>query len=139
MRIEDYPTQEPLSEPGQAFAAEVMKRGAGVSAEDVSYGADPYQGIALCVPKRPNGTVVALAHGGGWVSGYKEHLVFMGPILNQAGIVFASIGYRLAPRHLYPAGYNDVADAVAWLHKNIARYGGDPRRIFIGGHSAGGH
>src|SRR5579884_2710310 len=139
MRIEDYPPQEPLSEAGQAFAAEVMKRGAGVVAQDVAYGADPYQGIALCIPKRPNGTVVALAHGGGWVSGYKEHLLFMGPAFNAAGIIFASIGYRLAPQHLFPAGYHDFADAVAWLYRNINRHGGDPRRIFIGGHSAGGH
>ncbi len=139
MRIEDYPPQEPLSEPGQAFAAEVMKRGAGVIAEDVSYGSNPYQSIALCIPKQPNGSVVAMAHGGGWVSGYKEHLLFMAPILNEAGIIFASIGYRLAPQHLFPAGYDDVADAVAWLVRNISRYGGDSRRIFIGGHSAGGH
>jgi len=139
MRIEDYPPQEPLSEAGQAFANEVMKRGQGVAAQDHSYGADPYQSIALCVPKKPNGSVVAFAHGGGWVSGYKEHLLFMAPVFNSAGIIFASIGYRLAPRYLFPSGYDDVAEAVAWLHRNVRRHGGDPRRIFVGGHSAGGH
>ncbi|MBF6569850.1 MAG: alpha/beta hydrolase [Candidatus Binataceae bacterium] len=139
MRIQDYPPQEPLSEPGQAFAAEVMKRGGGVSAEDHSYGRDPYQSLALCVPQYPNGTVAAFAHGGGWTSGYKEHLLFMAPVFNHAGIIFASIGYRLAPQHLFPAGYNDVADGIAWLFRNVSRYGGKPERIFIGGHSAGGH
>jgi arylformamidase len=139
MRIEDYPPQEPLSEAGQAFANEAIKRSAGIAAQDHSYGADPYQGIALCVPPKPNGTVVAFAHGGGWVSGYKEHLLFMAPAFNSAGIIFASIGYRLAPQHLFPAGYHDVADALAWLHRKVSGHGGDPRRIFVGGHSAGGH
>lgn len=139
MRIEDYPPQEPLSEAGQAFADEVIKRGTDVAAQDHSYGADPYQSIALCVPKKANGTVVAFVHGGGWVSGYKEHLLFMAPVFNAAGIILASIGYRLAPQHMFPAGYQDVADGVAWLHRNVSRHGGDPRRIFVGGHSAGGH
>lgn len=139
MRIEDYPPQEPLSEAGQAFANEAIKRGQGVTAQDHSYGADPYQAIALCVPNKPNGTVVAFAHGGGWVSGYKEHLLFMAPAFNSAGIIFASIGYRLAPQHLFPVGYQDTAEAVAWLYRNVSRHGGDPRRIFVGGHSAGGH
>jgi len=139
MRIEDYPPQEPLSEAGQTFADEVMRRGAGVVADEHGYGPDPYQGIALCIPPRPNGTVLAMVHGGGWTSGYKEHLLFMAPAYNAAGIIFASIGYRLAPGHLHPAALEDVATAITWIHGNIARHGGDPRRIFIGGHSAGGH
>lgn len=139
MRMEDYPPQEPLSEAGQAYAAEVMRRGRGVVAEEVAYGADPYQGIALCVPENPNGTVFAVAHGGGWTSGYKEHLLFMAPAYTSGGIIFASIGYRLAPQHTFPTGVKDVAAALAWLHANVGRYGGDPKRIFIGGHSAGGH
>jgi acetyl esterase/lipase len=139
MRIEDYPLQEPLSDAGQAFADEVMRRGAGVAADDYTYGPDPYQSIALCVPPHPDGTVLAMVHGGGWTSGYKEHLVFMAPAYNAAGIIFASIGYRLAPNHLHPAGLNDVANALGWIYRNIARHGGDPARIFAGGHSAGGH
>jgi arylformamidase len=139
MEIKDYPLQEPMSDAGRAYAEEVMRRGAGIKAEDFFYGPDPYQGIALCIPSRPNGTVLAMAHGGGWTSGYKEHLLFMAPAYNAAGIIFASIGYRLAPRHLHPTASEDVADAVAWLYRNIARYGGNPERVFIGGHSAGGH
>jgi arylformamidase len=139
MRIEDYPPQESLSAPGQVYAAEVMRRGTGVAAEDHSYGPDPYQSIALSLPKKPNGTVLAVVHGGGWTSGYKEHLLFMAPAYTSTGIIFASIGYRLAPQHLFPIGLNDVAAGIAWLQKRAAQYGGDPKRIFAGGHSAGGH
>jgi arylformamidase len=139
MRIEDYPPQEPLSDLGAAYHAEVLKRGAGIAGTDVRYGDDPYQGIALFAPQRPSGSVLAFLHGGGWTNGYKEWLAFMAPAFTEAGILFASVGYRLAPQHVFPAGYEDCCDAVAWLHRNVAACGGDPRRLFLGGHSAGGH
>ncbi len=139
MRIEDYPPQEPLSDVGRAFADEVMGRAEGVAGTEHSYGDDPYQGITLHAPAEPNGTVLAFVHGGGWTSGYKEHLDFMAPAFTAAGAVFATIGYRLAPGHLFPTGLDDVARGIAWLHRNVAEVGGDPARVFIGGHSAGGH
>lgn len=139
MRIEDYPAQEPFSEAGEKYAAEVTRRGDGVDGEDHSYGADPYQSLCLHVPENPNGTVLAFVHGGGWTSGYKEHMNFMAPALLDAGIIFVSIGYRLAPGYLFPSGFEDVAAGLAWVHREIAMFGGNPERIFAGGHSAGGH
>ncbi len=139
MRIEDYPPQEPFSAPGAAYHAEVLRRSAGLAGTDVRYGDDPYQGIALFMPPRPGGSVLAFLHGGGWTNGYKEWLAFMAPAFTDAGILFASVGYRLAPAHVFPASWRDACDAVAWLVRNVAAHGGDPRRIFIGGHSAGGH
>ena len=139
MRFEDYPPQEPLSEVGRAFAKEVTRRAKGVDGAEHFYGDDPYQGINLHVPSNPNGSVLAFVHGGGWTSGYKEHLDFMAPAFTDANVVFASIGYRLAPQHLFPTGVNDVASGIAWLYRYADDYGGDPNRIFIGGHSAGGH
>lgn len=140
MRPEDYPPQEPFSAFAQPYAAEVTARGAGVAPPvEVRYGDDPYQSIAVHAAPEPNGSVLAFVHGGGWTSGYKENMNFMAPAFNAAGITFCSIGYRLAPRHLFPAGLDDVADAVAWIYAHIAKYGGDPARLFLGGHSAGGH
>jgi acetyl esterase/lipase len=139
MRIEDYPPQEPLSEVGQAFADEVMRRAETVEGIEHFYGDDPYQGITVHAPANPNGTVLAFVHGGGWTSGYKEHLDFMAPAFVEAGVVFATIGYRLAPQHSFPVGLEDVANGIAWLHRHAGEFGGDPSRIFIGGHSAGGH
>lgn len=139
MRIEDYPPQEPLSAPGAAYHAEVLRRGAGLAGSDARYGEDPYQGIALFIPPRPTGSVLAFLHGGGWTNGYKEWLAFMAPPFTASGILFASVGYRLAPAHVFPAAWRDACDAVAWIARNIASHGGDPRRIFVGGHSAGGH
>jgi acetyl esterase/lipase len=140
MRIEDYPPQEPLSPIGRAYAEECMRRGEGVAgAEDAQYGADPYQSVAVHHAKTPSGIVLLFWHGGGWTSGYKEHMAFMAPSFTTAGVTFISGGYRLAPQNLFPIAFEDCADAIAWIHANAARFGGDPTRIFIGGHSAGGH
>ncbi|MGE5146816.1 MAG: alpha/beta hydrolase [Candidatus Eiseniibacteriota bacterium] len=138
-RPEDYPPQEPMSGPGAVYHAECLKRAPALPAIDVLYGDDPYQGIALFVPARPSGTILAFVHGGGWTNGYREWMAFMAPAMVEAGVIFASIGYRLAPRHLFPTGVEDVAAGIAWLHRRIADYGGDPKCLFIGGHSAGGH
>ncbi len=139
MRLADYPPQEPLSDVGQVYAGEVMRRAKDVEGTEISYGDDPYQGITLHAPEAPDGRVLAFVHGGGWTAGYKEHMDFMAPAFTAAGIVFASIGYRLAPTHLFPTGVEDVASGIARLHRHVAEFGGDPDRIFIGGHSAGGH
>jgi acetyl esterase/lipase len=139
VRPEDYPPQEPLSEAGARYHDMVMALGAGVEGIDVRYDDDPYQSIALHVPARPNGTVLAFLHGGGWTNGYKEWLAFMAPPLTAAGVLFASVGYRLAPGHIFPAGFDDTCAAIRWLHRYAGDHGGDPARLFVGGHSAGGH
>jgi acetyl esterase/lipase len=83
--------------------------------------------------------VLVFFHGGGWTSGYKEWMVFMAPAFTAQGVTFVSAGYRLAPTHVFPAGFDDCADAIAWVVNHIAAHGGDPDRVFVGGHSAGGH
>jgi arylformamidase len=140
VRIEDYPPQEPFSAFARPYAEEVMRRGAGIEpTAEVQYGDDPYQSIGIHAAPDPNGTVFAFVHGGGWTSGYKEHMNFMAPAFTSAGVTFCSIGYRLAPLHMFPTGLEDVADGLAWVHGNIAGHGGDTGRLFTGGHSAGGH
>src|SRR5215475_3379074 len=55
----------------------------------------------------------------------------------ERGFVFVSTSYRLLPEVQMDELIGDVARSVGWVHRNIARYGGDPTRIFVGGHSAG--
>jgi acetyl esterase len=93
---------------------------------------------------RPEGEgplpLVAYAHGGGWVLGTLDGF---GPVCralaNASGAVVASIGYRLAPEHPFPAAPDDVRAAVRWLAGNARELGGDPERIAIAGDSAGGN
>lgn len=139
MRIEDYPAQEPFSPVGAKYHDEAMRRGAGVTGIDVSYGPDRYQSLLICPAAKPAGPVLAMIHGGGWTNGYKEWLAFMAPALNAKGVTFVSIGYRLAPQHVFPDGHQDCAGAVAKIYSVIGAHGGDPKRLYVGGHSAGGH
>ena len=139
MRIEDYPPQELLSEAGRSYVEETLKRSEGLQGVEAFYGPDPYQGLLAFPAENPNGTVVVFMYGGGWTNGYKESMAFYSRPFNAAGATFVSLGYRLAPKHVFPAGWLDAAKGVAWVYHNIARFGGDPNKLFVAGHSAGGH
>jgi arylformamidase len=122
-----------------AYQERILALGEGVAGQEAAYGDDPYQTLAVFRPDAPSGDVLIFLHGGGWTNGYKEWMYFMAPALMAQGVVLVSAGYRLAPRHVFPDGLDDAADAVAWVWRHIAEHGGDPHRLFIGGHSAGGH
>lgn len=139
MRPEDYPAQEPLSDFARPYHEEVMRRAEGLDGIEAHYGDDPYQSILLYPAPTPNGDVLAFIHGGGWTNGWKEWMSFMAPALTARGVTFATIGYRLAPKWVFPAGFEDCLDGLSWLVANAAAQGGDPGRVFVGGHSAGGH
>lgn len=139
MQLDQYPPQEPFSEAARNYSREVMARGAGVVGEEIRYGDDPYQSLLVCRPAKTNGALLAFFHGGGWTNGYKEWMAFMAPGFVEAGITFATIGYRLAPSHIFPAGFEDACTGVAWLARHAANYDVESSRLFVGGHSAGGH
>jgi arylformamidase len=139
MRPEDYPPQEPFTAIGAAYHARILGAADAVPTVEWQHGADPYQSIALYPAQAPRGDVLALIHGGGWTNGYKEWMAFIAPALTARGITVASLGYRLAPAHIWPAALDDVADGIAALALRVADHGGDARRLFVGGHSAGGH
>jgi arylformamidase len=139
MRLDEYPPQEPPSDNGRVYGDKVMQLGAGLEGTEQRCGEDAYQSLAVFRAPAPNGTLLAFMHGGGWTNGYKEWMAFMAPAFTAAGVTFATIGYRLAPAHLFPAGVDDAVAALTWLHNNAAAFGSDPARIFLGGHSAGGH
>ncbi|GAB3288862.1 hypothetical protein GCM10027511_00300 [Hymenobacter humi] len=82
--------------------------------------------------------VVLFIHGGSWTSGSKNIYTFIGRRLAKQGVVAVVINYRLAPAVHVPEQAADCARALAWTVQNIARHGGDPARIFVMGHSAGG-
>ena len=82
--------------------------------------------------------VVLFIHGGSWTSGNKNIYTFIGRRLAKQGVVAVVINYRLAPPVHVPEQAADCARALAWTVTNIKQYGGDPQRVFVMGHSAGG-
>ncbi|HKI03312.1 MAG TPA: alpha/beta hydrolase [Thermoanaerobaculia bacterium] len=117
-------------------------RDAGVaqaSERDLAYGPDPKQRLDLSVPAAKGFSTVLFIHGGSLTSGDKadeDYRDVCAPF-PSAGIACASLNYRLAPAHAWPAQAEDVVAAVAWVRANIGLRGGDPRKLFLVGHSSG--
>jgi acetyl esterase/lipase len=80
-------------------------------------------------------TTVVWFHGGGITSGEKH----IPEKLMKQGIAVVAVNYRLSPKVKCPSYIEDAAAAVAWTFKNIEKYGGDPKKIVVSGHSAGGY
>jgi acetyl esterase/lipase len=92
---------------------------------------------------RPKGQkdfpVVLFVHGGTWKSGSKNLYAGLGESFAKAGIGMVITNYRLSPAVQHPAHVEDVAKAFAWVYDNIAKYDGSAEKLFVCGHSAGGH
>ncbi len=81
--------------------------------------------------------VVLWVHGGGWMRGSKNEVDRKPVAFTEKGFVFVPVNYRFIPHVTMENIVRDVAKATGWVYQNIGRYGGDRRRIFLMGHSAG--
>jgi len=119
--------------------------------KDISYKDDvisqtPYEQerckLDLTVPVGAKGFATCVYfYGGGLKKGSKdlasEYCAEIRQSFAQAGVAVVTPDYRLSPKVKYPAYVDDAAAAFAWTVKHIAEHGGDPHKVFIGGHSAG--
>ncbi len=109
--------------------------------QGLAYGPEPRQKLDIY---RPAGggkdlPVVVFVYGGAWKDGNRAPYEFAGRALAAQGAVVAVIDYRLVPEVRFPAFVEDTAAATAWMHREAARFGGNPNRIFLAGHSAGAY
>lgn len=113
------------------------------SRNDIEFARRPTGPLTLdaWVPDGPGPhPAVIIVHGGGWVNGDKQTYVKpLFPVLQEAGIGYFTINYRLAPESHFPDPVHDVEDAVRWVMKNAKAYQVDPQRIALAGESAGGY
>ncbi len=108
---------------------------------NLTYGESEKQRLDVYLPKEVPGKspVLVFFHGGGFSEGDRAHYGFIARPFAPHGIITVVASYRLSGAGFpYPAPPNDAKQAVIWVHKNIAQYGGDPDSIFVTGHSAGG-
>jgi arylformamidase len=121
-------------------SARVRRRKGGVL--DVAYGKGAMEKLDIFPagpstgPKAP---VLVFIHGGWWRSLDKSDHVFVAPAFNREGACVVLPNYDLCPAVTIPQIALQMVQALAWVYRNIARYGGDPKRITVAGHSAGGH
>src|SRR5262249_46346472 len=106
--------------------------------------ADPYRHrLDLFLPKGRKGfPVVVLVHGGAWIVGDNRCCGLyssVGEFLASQGIGAVLPNYRLSPQVKHPEHIHDVARAFGWTRNHISEYGGCPDKLFLAGHSAGGH
>ena len=111
---------------------------------DIRYSEEPakdprHLSLDIYPTSQPNAPVMIYVHGGGWRRGNKSNVDAKPAAFNQHGFAFISMDYRLIPEVDIAEQVGDVTAAIAWVKSNIARYGGDPNRIFLMGHSAGAH
>jgi acetyl esterase/lipase len=107
----------------------------------IAYGAHERQRLDVYVPAQgaERAPVVVFFYGGAWRTGARGDYLFVGEALASRGIVAVVADYRLYPEVRFPEFVNDSAQAVAWTLAHIDRFGGDPGRVFVMGHSAGAY
>ena len=107
---------------------------------NVAYGSDPLQTMDILPAPGPGlHKLVLFVHGGGWTIGNKHGGHKLAKPLNQAGYTLATVNYRLVPQTSVAGCAGDIARSVAYLLDSAPRFGIDPSRFALIGHSSGGH
>mgnify|MGYP003333799097 CR=1 FL=1 len=106
-----------------------------------SYGSTPIEGFDLYATTKPNAPVQVFVHGGAWRAGLARDYATPAEMFVNAGAHFAVLDFNnvIETKGDLMAMAKQVRSAVAWICKNAASFGGDPNRVFVSGHSSGGH
>lgn len=119
--------------------ASAAARSALNSETDVAYGRSPAETLDLFKPERPNAAVHLNFHGGAWKLLDKNDAAYAAPSVVAAGAIYIAVGFGLVPSVALAEQVRQARAAVAWTWRNIIRFGGDPSRISVSGHSSGAH
>lgn len=110
------------------------------SGSGLAYGENVRHKLDVYSPEDSAGApVVVFFLGGNWTKGERDDYAFVGRALASRGMVAVIPDFRLHPEVSYPDFLDDSARAIAWTVREIARYGGDPQRLFVMGHSSGAY
>lgn len=109
--------------------------------KDIAYGDRPWQKLDIYKPEdlTPNASVIVFFYGGRWTFGTKEQYAFAADRFVQHGYIVVVPDYSKYPDVKFPTFVEDGARAMAWTADHISKYGGDPKNIFVAGHSSGAH
>jgi arylformamidase len=131
--VPEYPT---LAKMRAAQARKV--RESAKSWLNVAYGSSARELLDIYPADRPAGPALVYIHGGYWRSGSKEDNCNFVPTFTKRGATVVLVEYDLCPSVTVTDIVRQTRSAIAWIYKNIIRYGAEPSKLFISGHSAGG-
>lgn len=117
----------------------VRARAASPRMVEAAYGDEPTERLDVFPATAPGSPVLVYIHGGYWRALGKRDQSFIAPPFVAAGAMVVLPGYALCPAVSVEQIVMQMVRALAWVHRHAAEYGGDPRRIVVAGHSAGGH
>lgn len=106
---------------------------------DLAYGPSPGETLDLFPARKGDGSVLLFIHGGYWRSLDKQDFSYLAPAWVDAGVSLAVVNYDLCPKVSIERIVQQMLAACAWLYRNAERYGMDEERLYVSGHSAGGH
>jgi acetyl esterase/lipase len=132
--------QPPKDSPNQPPSQEAVLGKSTVLRADLAYGKDEKQRLDVYAPREAKrAPVIVFVHGGEWAKRDKAEVSYKPKLLNEKGMVFVSVNYRLSPPAKHPDHVNDIAAAVRWVRDHAGEFGGDPNKIVLMGQSAGCH
>jgi arylformamidase len=132
------------------LAGQIFKRYASLSNEArahvgdpkrFSYGSTPVEALDLYPAKKPNAPIFVFIHGGAWLRGEAKNYGYPAELFVNSGVNYIALDFiAVGPANGDISLMADqVRRAIAWTYKNAASFGGDANRLYVGGHSSGGH
>jgi arylformamidase len=132
------------------LAGQIFKRYASLSNEArahigdpkrFSYGSTPVEALDLYSAKKPNAPIFVFIHGGAWLRGEAKNYGYPAELFVNSGVNYIVLDFiAVGPANGDISLMADqVRRAIAWTYKNAASFGGDANRLYVGGHSSGGH
>ena len=106
---------------------------------NIPYGNSPREILDIYPADRPQGHVLVYIHGGYWRTGSKDENCNFAPTFVERGATVVLVEYDLCPSVTVTDIVGQTRASIAWVHRNIIRYGGNPSKLYVSGHSAGGH
>lgn len=104
------------------------------------YGESEAETLDIFAPAKAEGLpVMVFIHGGAWRALGRQDAAAAAPTFVANGCLYVALNFANIPQVRLPEMAAQCRRALLWLHKNVARFGGDPNRIFVSGHSSGGH